>query len=112
MIDTNRRLFLKVAAGAIGTLGVALLLVGCSGGDVSGAYVLENKPEVSLRLTKDGKFLRSPDYVGTYSVDGKTIIAMVGGLGGAEGTIDGNNIIFPNSQSIVGGVMKGTWVKQ
>ena len=96
-----------------------LSIYGCSGGGisgVSGSYTSDAHPKETLTLTKEGKFAMTPGGgAGDYSVAGSNLIFTNPMFGGAQGSIEGNKLLFPKStrgDDFMGQTLEGTWVKQ
>ena len=88
---------------------VVAMLIGCSDGDISGTYYNSERGK-SITLTEEGKFIH-PQAAGDYSVEGNNVMISVPMVGGTKAKIDGNNLIFSDTSSIVGKKLSGTWTK-
>lgn len=85
-------------------------ITGCSVGDVSGTYQQKSR---TIKLTKEKKLIlvfsgESADY----AIEGNKIIVTNPIFGAAEGSIEGNTLVFPSAKGVVAGIFRGTWVKQ
>ena len=89
-----------------------LLVVACSKNSV-GHYQNINDEKLSLKLLNDGTFLIISGFYGKYFIQDKKIFLEDGSFGKAEGTIDGNKLIFPQSDvSETAKNAAGVWEKQ
>lgn len=90
----------------------AFALVGFAKPRLSGVWYKATEPRVTMTLLQNNQLLLSSGVVANYYIEGDLIFLINHCVGGAQGKIQGDELVFEGSEGKMGNAVNGKWVNE